>query len=300
MIALAEDAAQPPLVRASALARLTGDGRPDVIAAARKGLRDPDPGLRFAAADALAGAEPAVMARDLAPLLDDPIRLVRMSAARTLAGPGEAALEPAERARFEAALGEFIAGQRFNADRPEARVSLGSLHAVRGDGTAAEAEYRKALSIDPSFHPAWVNLADLQRAQGNEEASRATLQAGLAAVPGDATLRHALGLSLARSGELPAALKELEAAARGAPESARYTYVYAIALHSAGREQAAISELERGLAQHPANREYLMTLASIHLDAGRQDEALQYLAQVAQAYPGDPDVARMLQSLRGR
>jgi predicted CXXCH cytochrome family protein len=300
LVALAEDAAQPAIVRASALLRLAGDARPDAIAAARKGLRDGDPNLRFAAAEAYAGAEPAVMARDLAPLLDDPVRLLRMSAARTLAGPGEAALEPAQRGRFDAALAEYVAGQRFNADRPEAHVNLGTLSVLRGDAAGAEAAYRKAQAIDPAFVPAWVNLADLQRAQGDEEAARATLLAGLDAAPGDATLRHALGLSLARSGDLPAAVKELGAAARGAPDSARYTFVYAIALHSAGREQEAIRTLEQGLERHPAHREYLLTLASIHLDAGRRDDALQYLAQAAQAYPGDPEVARMLQSLRGQ
>jgi len=300
LVALAGDTAQPPIVRASALARLAGDVRPDVIAEARKGLRDPDPNLRFAAAEAYAGTEPATMARDLAPLLDDPIRLVRMSAARTLAGPGEAALEPARRERFEAVLEEYVAGQRFNADRPEAHVNLGSLYLLRGDAAGAEAAYRKAQAIDPAFVPAWVNLADLQRAQADEEASRQTLLAGLKVVPGDATLRHALGLSYARTGDLQAAVEELEAAATAAPESARYTFVYAIALHSAGREQESIRALEQGLERHPANREYLLTLASIHLDAGRRDDALQYLAQAAQAYPGDPEVARMLQSLRGQ
>jgi predicted CXXCH cytochrome family protein len=300
LIALAEDTAQPTLVRASALLRLTGDGRPDVVAAARKGLRDPDPNLRFTAVEAYAGAAPAVLARDLAPLLDDPIRLVRSSAARTLAGPAEAALEPGQRERFESALAEYIAGQRFNADRPEAHTSLGLLYAVRGDTAAAETEYRKSQAIDPSYVPAWVNLADLQRALGDEQASRATLLEGLDAAPGETSLRHALGLSLARTGDLPAALKELEAAARAAPQSARYTYVYAIALHSAGREQAALRELEQGLERHPANREFLLTLASIHLDAGRRDDALQYLAQAAQAYPGDPEITGMLQSLRGR
>jgi len=299
LVALAEDSTQPSFVRASALLRLAGDGRPDAIASARKGLRDPDPNLRFAAAEAYAGAEPATQARDLAPLLDDPLRLVRMSAARTLAGAAEAALDASQRGRFDAALAEYVDGQRFNADRPEAHVNLGSLYVVRGDAAGAEAAYRKALAIDPAFVPAWVNLADLQRARDDEEAARATLLAGLEVAPGDATLRHALGLSFARTGDLPAAVQELEAAARAAPESARYTFVYAIALHSAGREQEAIRVLVQGLERHPANREYLLTLASIHLDAGRRDEALQYLAQAAQAYPGDPEVARMLQSLRG-
>ena len=300
LIALAEDLEQPAIVRASALVRLGPDPAAEVLAAARKGLGSPDPNLRFAAVEAFGGADPALRARDLAPLLGDPIRLVRMSAARTLAGSAETALDAPGRARFEAALAEFVAGQAFNADRPEAHASLGSLHAARGDAATAEAEYRSALDIDPSFVPAWVNLADLQRTLGNEDAARRTLRDGLEASPGDAMLRHSLGLSLVRSGDLPAALPELEVAARTAPESARYTYVYAIALHSAGRLDAAVRVLQDGLERHPANRDFLMALVSMHAEAGRRDQAMEYVTELVMAYPGDREVARMLQSLRGQ
>ncbi len=298
LLALAEEAAQPAIVRASAIWRLARDPRPDMLPAVRKGLNSPDPSLRVAAAETLAGSDPSLLVTELPRLLGDPIRLVRMTAARTLAGPGESRLDAAQLGQFTAALEEYVAAQRFNADRPEAHGNLGSLHAVRGDAAAAEAEYRAALAIDPLFVPAWVNLADLLRTTGRETEAATTLREGIAVASGNAELHHSLGLSLVRSGETNAALVELEIAARAAPDIARYPYVYAIALHSTGRGEAAIKVLDEALARHPANREMLTALVTINLEAGRKDDALQYLAKLVEAYPNDPEVSQLLQSMR--
>jgi len=298
LIALAEDPAQPAIVRASALWRLGQDPRPDMLVAVRRALNDADPAVRAAAADAMSRTEPAVVADVLRPRLDDPSRLVRMAVASALAGPSEARLDAAARAQFEAALAEYVAAQRFNADRPEARSNLGALHMNRGAVAAAETEFRAAIGLDPTFVPAWVNLAELQRTQGQEDQAARTLREALGRNPGDATLRHSLGLSLVRSGDTRKALIELEAAARAAPDVVRYGYVLAIALHSAGREREAIARLEALLERNPANRDVLMALAGIHLDAGRREDARRYAALLAGSYPDDPEVSQLLQATR--
>ena len=298
LVALAEDAAQPAIVRASALWRLGQDPRPDMLGAVRKALNDADPAVRAAAAEAMSGTEPGVLADLLRPRLDDPSRLVRMAAASALAGPAEARLDAAGRSRFDAALAEYVAAQRFNADRPEARSNLGTLYLNRSAVGAAETEFRAATALDPTFVPAWVNLAELQRTQGDEAAAAGTLRDALGRNPGDATLHHALGLSLVRSGDSRHALVELEKAARAAPEVVRYGYVHAIALHSSGQEREAIDRLQALLSRHPADRDLLMALAGIHLDAGRRDDARRYAEALAQAYPDDPEANQLLQATR--
>jgi predicted CXXCH cytochrome family protein len=298
LIALAEDPAQPGMVRASALWRLAQDPRPDMLPAVRKGLNSPDANVKVAAVDALAGSDPSLLAAELPRLLDDPIRLVRMSAARGLAGPAESRLDAAQSAAFSKALAEYVDAQNFNADRPEAHGNLGLLYAVRGDAAAAESEYRAALGIDPGFVGGWVNLADLLRATGREAEATASLREGLKALPGDPAMRHALGLSLVRSGDSAAALKELEAAAKAAPDNARYAYVYAIALYSAGKVDPALAVLDATLKRQPTNHDVLLALSSINLEAGRREDALQYIARLIEAYPNDPQAAQLLQSMR--
>jgi len=297
LVALAEDAAQPAIVRASALWRLASTPAPDMLRAVRMGLGDLDPDLRAAAVEALGGFDPPSRVQALVPLLEDPLRLVRIEAARALAGPPESLLDEAARRSHRAALEEYEAAQRFNADRPEARANLGGLYAERGQAEAAERELRAALAIDRRFVPAWANLADLYRSLGREPEAQATLRDGLEATGGAAALHHALGLSLVRSGAAGEALAELEAAARSRPANARYEYVYGIALHSTSESSRAVDWLEGALEQHPANRDILTALVTMNAEAGRREEALRHAEALAEAYPGDPEVERLLRSL---
>jgi Flp pilus assembly protein TadD len=113
------------------------------------------------------------------------------------------------------------------------------LDAELGDLVTAEAECNAALALAPSIPTVYVNLADVQRAAGKEEASRATLRAGIAIAPGNAALWHALGLALVRSHEPAQALVALEKATTLDPANSRFAQVYRIALAELGPRGAA-------------------------------------------------------------
>jgi tetratricopeptide (TPR) repeat protein len=97
----------------------------------------------------------------------------------------------ADRAPFERAAAEFIAAQRFNADRPEARATLGNFHARRGLLADAEIEYKTALRLSPQYGAAAVNLAELYRQLGRDGEGESVLRTAIAALPRDASLHHA-------------------------------------------------------------------------------------------------------------
>ena len=111
-----------------------------------------------------------------------------------LAAVPTASQPPADRERFERAAAEFVAAQRLNADRPEARATLGNFYARRALAAAAEAEYRAALRLSPQYAPAAINLADLYRQLGRDSEGEGVLRTAIAASPRDAGLHHALGL----------------------------------------------------------------------------------------------------------
>lgn len=293
LAAIAQDRAQPGIVRASALERLRRAPHPSSIQAIRAGVADPDELVRSAAAQAAEVFDAGARARLLAPLLADPVRLVRMDAARTLAGDSEAELAPADRERFERALAEYVEAQRFDADRPEGLASLGALAAVRGDRVAAEAAYRRAMDLDPSFLPAALNLADLMRARGEEEDALRTLRATIARNPDAAAARHALGLALVRTGKRGEALGELATAQRLAPDDARYAYVLGVALNDAGRRAEALRVLRASVARHPYDRDTLEALATYERaagDAASADARVAVLLQLDPRAPGMPTI----------
>jgi tetratricopeptide (TPR) repeat protein len=231
-------------------------------------------------------------------MLDDSTRIVRLEAARLVA-PFAAQLPEAVRGGFARVAEEYIQVQRQQADRPEKRIALGALLGFLGRQAEAEAELLAAIRLAPVLAPAYVNLADLYRQQGREDAVRNVLQLGLSRTPEDATLHHSLGLAYVRARRLPEAIAELARASELATDNAQYAYVYAVALNSAGRGGEAIAVLERAIELHPTNREILVALATFNRDAGRAADAIRYAEQLAAAYPADAEAAALLESLHG-
>ena len=297
LAAIADDSGQPGIVRASALHRLGSFLSPQTLPVVGKGLGDRDPLVRAASAQALAGADARTRKRLLTPLLDDPVREVRMEAARSLAGDAEAGLAPHERLRFDSALGEWVAAQRFNADRPEANVALGTLLALRGDFAGAETAYRRAIEIDPTYVEASINLADLFRVQGLDQEAERTLRAALVRSPKSAPLHHALGLSLVRQQRLPEALAELGRAVSLAPADPRFAYVYGVALNDTGKRAEALRVLKSGLDRSPYDRDLLMAMAGYQMAAGNAEAARRHADLLRDLEPGNPEIERLAREL---
>jgi len=295
--ALARDGDQPAIARASALGRLGPSPNPAALEVVRAGLKDSDPLVRRAGAGALQSADPALRVELLAPLLDDPVRAVRMEAARTLAGAPPDRLRPEQRTALDRGLAEYIAAEQFNADRPESHLNLGLLYAAQRRFAEAEAALRTALDVDPRFVPASVNLADLYRATGRDPEGERVLRDVLKRDPRSAAAHHSLGLLLVRQKRMPEALAELEAAARLAPESARYGYVYAVGLNGAGRPKQAMETLLRVLARHPYDRDTLAALIAYSREQGNARQALAYARRLAEIEPGNAEVRQLVERL---
>jgi tetratricopeptide (TPR) repeat protein len=298
LAALASDATAPPIARASAIPRLVRHPGRATLPALERALADGDSLVRLSAASALRDADPALRARLLPRLLGDPVRVVRIEAARGLVGVPESRLSSEDRARLAKAQEEFLASLRFNADRPEALTDLGGYYAARGQEEQAIAAYRRAIALDPTFVPAAANLADLHRARGREPEAQAVLRQAIKADPSAAGAHHALGLALVRQKRVPEALAALGQAARLAPEDARFAYVYGVALHDAGRRADATRTLEAALARHPYDREILFALASYEREAGNVAKAAQRAKLLAELEPDNPDIAQFARDLQ--
>ena len=298
LAAVAADPATPAFVRASALDELVAYPSPETAALVKKGLADSDPLVRIAALDHLEAGAPAQLWPLVSPLLDDPVRGVRVKAAFLLGGVQGLNLSDADRKSLAAAEKEFVAAQELNADRPEARSLLARYYARKGDAAAAEREYRAALRLSPHFTPAAVNLADLYRQLGRDEDGVVVLREAIKASPKDGGLHHALGLALVRLKQQEAALKEFRLAAELEPDRSRYAYVYAVGLESLGRRAEAVAVLKDNLKRHPHDRDTLLALINFARTNGDTAAALGYAQQLAELEPDNQDLSALIQSLK--
>ncbi|WP_312883869.1 tetratricopeptide repeat protein [Rhizobium leguminosarum] len=298
LAAVASDASAPAFARASALSELRAYVTGLNVDLARSGLSDRDPMVRIGALDMLEGVPADRLWPMVSPLLSDAVHGVRLRAISLLAMVPDARQPSADRGRFDRAAEEFIAAQRINADRPEARSALGTFFAQRGLVADAESEYRAALSLSPQFVPAAVNLADLYRQLGRDADGERVLRAALAASPKDAGIHHALGLTLVRLKRFDEAFEELHQAAELAPEQAQYAYAYAIALHATSRTGDAIAVLKASLLHHPRDRNTLVALTTLSRDGGDLAAALDYSERLLRLSPDDQNLIRFTQELR--
>jgi len=289
LVALVDDASQSAIVRATAIELLARYPGRASLASIQSALTDQDPLVRRAAVAGQERLEPPNRIASLVPLLRDPVRAVRIEAARLLA-PATASLSPEQRGVLTKSLAEYEAVQMENADRPEASLNLGNLYRSRGETTRAEASYRRAMVLDARHVPAYVNLADLYRDTRRDSEAEQLLREGLRAAGRAGTLHEALGLALVRLGRKGEALGEFAAAVSAAPGVARHAYVHAVALRDAGRRAEAIRLLETA-ARRTGDRDVLLALSAFRREAGNAAGATAALRELAEINPDDPGLS---------
>jgi tetratricopeptide (TPR) repeat protein len=266
---VANDATQPAIARATALAQIDASSHPAAFDSLARGLRDPSGIVRLGALQSLRGAPLNLRVPLAEPSLSDRLRAVRVEAVSVLAPVPAGQLSADGQRAFDRAAVEYVDTQRYNADRAEGRVNLGSFYGSRGDASSGEQELKAAIRLDPFFIPSYVNLADLYRTLGRDADGERTLREGLVAAPASGVLHYALGLALVRLKRTGDALRPLERASVLDPGNARFAYTYGVALHSVGKSVAAKATLEKALAAHPDDVNVRAALASFTKDDKR-------------------------------
>jgi tetratricopeptide (TPR) repeat protein len=298
LTSLITDSSKPTIARATALSLMPRYLGVESLPAVQTSLADNDALVRAAAVRALEPLAPNERLQLAGRLLSDPVRAVRIEAARLLAGsPAELVSQP-QRAALDSAISERIESEMASAERPESHMNLALLYTQMGRMNDAESELQTALRLDSKFIPAMVNLADLYRIQKREDEAQKLLEKAIALDATAAEPIHALGLLRARLGQRQEALNLFTKAAALQPATTRYAYVYAVALHSYGEREKAIAVLKNAHERSPANRDVLMALITFNRDKGDIGSAVLYADKLVQLSPRDPQVIALRTSLK--
>ena len=285
LAALIGDARAPAIARATALSEIARYVGPETIDVLKKGLSDDDPLVRQAAVGSLETL-PADLRLSLAlPLLDDPVRAVRIQTARILADVAARVTPPNRRASLREAITEYIDAQQVNGERAEAQSNLGMLYSALGNFDRAVTAYQTAIALDPKYAPAYINLADFHRGRDDEVHAEKVLRDALDSIPDNADVQHALGLALVRQSRMTEAFEALRLAVALDANNPRYAYVYAVALNSAGEPTRALKVLKDALVKAPNDPQIISTLASIHRDQGELATARIYAERLRALSP---------------
>ncbi len=294
---LAQANTLPGIVRATALAAMVNQPDPVSIEVAYNNLRDTDPLVRIGALRAFEMLPPEQRVIEVFPLLEDPVKAVRLQAASLLAAVPGQALNSYQRTTLATALEEYQDVLEMHADTSEGQFNLGVFYTDRGNYPKAVQAYQRSLEQNSRNLAASINLADVYRVTNQDHKGEPVLRAAINASPQQAGPYHSLGLLLIRQRNYDEAEEYLARAAELAPENIRYGYVYAISLTSQGKVGQGLEVLETLHQRQPDDVQVLYALVETYMQQGQTEDALMYAQKLQALMPNSPDVEHLVRYL---
>jgi len=225
----------PAIVRATAIDLLANYPSNASITARREALRDSDPQIRLAAIHVLPGDDPERLVADLASVLNDPLRAVRIAAVSVLAHLPIDKLTDRQRQAFEKALIEFRDSEELTLDHAGGHLALASLDRQHGHIEQAIEHLTTAIKLEPYLAGPRATLASLMHDLHGDEAEIRRLRTEEADL--------------------------MERNTKLAPENAEILYQLGLLRYTLGDYDQADAAFQQACQKSPRNYEYRMALA---------------------------------------
>ena len=235
----------------------------------------------------MSGTPDESLTNSIQPLLEDPIRAVRIAAAWALC----------ESLDLTSTAGrELIHMLDHNADQPTGRMQLAQFAMRRGDSASAIRQMRKAIEWDPNSPPFYHDLAILLSTTGDMKGASEALKKAIALDPMNPEYTFKLALALNETGDTLGTIAALRETVKLAPGYARAWYNLGLAL-SANQPQEAIVALRSGEAADPNDPAIPYARATIHARLGEKAEAQAAAIQALQIRQDYPEAIQLIRAL---
>ena len=190
LLGLANNKTIPAIVRASALEHL----RPTAVNLGFENidplLSDENAWVRTAAANLMVFSADEKKTDRLLPLLSDPIRSVRLEAIKAFLSHDLEGLELSDSVAVKKAMKEYQQSLSAKADFPETQMVIGGVALTTRNITAAISAFNQAVEMDPQLIQAWVMLARIQAAVGQNDDAKVTLRKAIKVNPNNEELQN--------------------------------------------------------------------------------------------------------------
>jgi tetratricopeptide (TPR) repeat protein len=285
LIRLASDPLYPVIVRSTALSLLEAYPGEETAHAYEQALLDDEALIRRTAVDNLHASNPKLQAELLSAMLYDPVKAVRIEAARRMTEISDPQLDSNQKMVFQAALDEYQKSMEYSADFAFGRYNLANLYANLRQPAKAVENYRAAIKIDNLFYPAQVNLAMLYNQMGNNKEAETLLREVATSHPEMYEVHYSLGLLLAEEKKYAEAANYLKQAATGLPGRSRIHYNLGLLLQHLDRDSDAEASLLKARELEPDNLDYLYALADFYLKRNKLQNARSMAIEMVKRHP---------------
>lgn len=298
LIELIRDTLQPDIARATAvwyLGQIGGDA--SAFEALLGAVKDHDPMLRIEAINALMIMSAEERMQVFTPLLTDPIRSVRITAANGLADIAPELFDAANREAHQKAMEDYQTYLSMNADFPMGQITKAQYYERTQQRQKAKEAYQYALRQDNQAHAARINLASLYNADGQNEEALKALQTIIKLEPEHGQAYYSLGLLYAETGRMEDAVNALQKSTELQPENPRAFYNLGLALQNMQRVAAAEKAYRAGLQQHPEQLDLMYALCILYIQQNQPSQARPLAERLNELAPNVQEFQQLMQYL---
>ncbi len=247
-------------------------------------LNHKSPLVRAAAASTLTGNTSAKAKQALVVAAGDDYRLVRISAAQSLAGFVDSQFSAAESQTVAEATDEYMNSLVTRPDDWSSHYNEGIFHQNRGDVNEALESYETAARLYPESLMPLINSSVLYSYTGNPLKAEENLKKAVAIDPAGEAANLNLGLLLAEQGRMQEAESALKAALNANPQQA--VAAYNLSVISAQRSlEEAVQYATIAAEANSEEPKYSWTLAYYQYQQNQRDEAVKTLKKTIAIHP---------------
>jgi tetratricopeptide (TPR) repeat protein len=282
----------PAIARATALAQYVNQPlTQQQIQELAAYLKDPEVMVRNEAIRAFELIKPQGVASSIKPLLNDSIRVIRISAARYFNGTGE--FLPND-AAFEKANKEYLENLETNSDFSQGLNEIAIYHQMKGNSELAIENYKKAILEDNRNNRPRLNLAFFYYEQGLIEESEALYLKVAEQEPEFSYSYYMLGLLYNELGQQNKSLEYLKLATEKQPVNINAFYNYIVMLQQRGEQKESLKIAKEALNISPNNERILYVQLTGQLNLGDLREAYKTCLQLIQINPTNGNYQQIL------
>jgi tetratricopeptide (TPR) repeat protein len=285
LIKLASDPLYPVIVRSTALSLLSAYPAKETTRAYELALMDDEALIRRTAVDHLNVSDRKRQTTLLSSMLYDPVKAVRIEAARRMTEISDPPLDSNQKMVFQASLADYQKSMEYSADFAFGRYNLGNLYVALKQPEKAVKNYQAAIKIDNLFYPAKVNLAMLYNQMGKNNEAEILLREVATSQPEMYEVHYSLGLLLAEEKKYAEAANYLKQAAKGMPNRARIHYNLGLLLQHLKKDSDAEVSLLKAKELEPDNLDYLYALADFYLKRKKLQKARSIAKEMVARHP---------------
>ncbi|MEP2777119.1 MAG: tetratricopeptide repeat protein [Luteolibacter sp.] len=267
---------------------------PETITALIRQLKDESPLVREAAVRSLIQPVRQQYQRAISaitPLLDDPSRSVRVSAAWALV----ATLELSSKAGKE-----LVHLLDLGSDQPTGRMQLSQFAYLRGQPEVAIKQLKKAISWDPLSPPFHHDLGILLSTIGDIPGAIDAMKEASRLDPENPEYHYKLALAYNESGNVPLTIASLRKTVELDPSNARAWYNLGLALNGQKQTREAIEALTRAEQADPYDAGIPYALATIYAAQDQRQPAIDAVTRALQIRQDFPEALQLLHNLSRR